>query len=84
MPSMPQYPIRFSVDGKNYSVPPDTYDRGGPIILPDGRVFKVDGWLESLPPIPTLVQRPNLFEGNVPPGELAESLGGTLATEIQK
>ena len=46
--------IRFTKDGVNYVLPNGAYNDGKFVKLPDGRYFKITGWLESMPPIPTL------------------------------
>ena len=41
--------IKFEFEGKTYKVGMEAYDKNL-IILPDGRILKVTGWLESYPP----------------------------------
>lgn len=44
-------PIRFVFEGISYTVPAAFYDSDG-CVLPDGRVLRAAGFLESLPPQP--------------------------------
>lgn len=64
--------VRLKVDDQVYLVDTiDAYDCGKPIRLPDGRVFQVGGWFESMPPQPAgVTEIKDLF---------AETLDCTLA-----
>lgn len=43
--------IEFTIDGTRYSIPLSAYyDNVEHIKLPDGRIYIIDGWLESYPP----------------------------------
>lgn len=45
--------ITFTYEGVEYTCPMGTSQDPDSILLPDGRLLAVSGWLESLPPIPT-------------------------------
>ena len=51
--------IIFDFEGKEYKVSGATYDNDL-IQLPDGRVLKVQDWLESDPPIPMELELVNI------------------------
>lgn len=44
--------IRLCYDNEDYEVEMEAYDKNLDILLPDGRVLSVNGWLESYPPQP--------------------------------
>jgi hypothetical protein len=48
-------PITFMFEGVTYQVSPDAYDTDL-IKLPDGRLLRVEGWIEKAPPSPIKLQ----------------------------
>lgn len=44
----------FIFEDKRYQVSIEAYEQSGNIKLPDGRILEVDGWLESMPPQPSI------------------------------
>lgn len=44
--------ISFNFEGKKYEVDMDAYRKNLRIQLPDGRLLRVERWLECGPPIP--------------------------------
>lgn len=48
----PEPKIKLSYDNQDYEVGMEVYDKNLDILLPDGRVLSVTGWLERNPPQP--------------------------------
>ena len=70
--------IFFSFEEMYYTTDAEAYDLNI-IVLPDGRVLEVEGWLESNPPKPAgLHETKNLFASKKPE-DIAKLMNGVVA-----
>lgn len=75
-------PIIFGYEDAVYKVAPEVYKKEL-IVLPDGTVLQVFGWLDSNPPQPAELQEVRFLTGGMTPEQIAEVYNGVLA-EVTK
>lgn len=75
--------IRFEYEGVWYEVDPEAFE-AGKIILPDGRLYEVETWTRSEPPIPLdliLIQHRYLYSDLRKLANRFDAVIATLAEE---
>ena len=74
--------IRFTWDGKNYTVGYGVYSSSLCIVLPDSTVLRPTSWLQSFPPKLGGAKIVHHLFQNLPATEVATHMGGIVATEV--